>query len=121
MGWRIAKTGSGLNSLENFNISCGDTLRIISLIEQAYCARAEYFPVYEEDVNIEIVIDGERLLCGWESSCGCFVMATAKSGNVIIERIADFLSGYSSGKKAFIHSPEYPPLKISLRNCIIQK
>ncbi|MFA5659462.1 MAG: hypothetical protein WC900_09285 [Oscillospiraceae bacterium] len=115
MSWRLYKTALGCNSLENFYSSCGETLKIVALLEKTFDAKAEYFPVADDELFIDFIIDHEKFIAGWDSFCGCFIMSDSPKGNTVINRLAELLSGYNAGKSVSGLSCEYPPLDFSIK------
>lgn len=112
MCWRIFKTAAGFNSLENFFLPCKSILKIVSFLEAACGAKAEHFPLNDEMIVIELLIEGERLTAGWDELCGCFFMSDTEKGDFILHQLHDCLNELEENESNIIYSKEYPPIDI---------
>lgn len=92
--WKIVKTVNGRKSCDNFELGSSDILSVLSVIEKYYeIDYADNGALGQNVAAFDFHIDGKCMTIGWDNWSGIFIMSHDPSGDIMVEKIYEFLKG----------------------------
>lgn len=90
--WKITNIANGRKSCDNFDLESCDIPKVLSLLENKFeISYDNNGGIGFSLVGLDLQINGERVTIGWDNWSGIFVMSKESAGDVVIEKIYEFL------------------------------
>ena len=92
--WTIVEIANGRKSCENSDLQSSDIFPTLSFLEKNFAiSYDENAGIGLNTVGFDFRINGERVTIGWDNWSGIFIMSSEPSGDVVIEKIYEFIKG----------------------------
>lgn len=90
--WRMVETANGRKSCDNSDLESSDIFPTLSMLEENFAISYDgNAGIGLSLVGFDLQINGERVTMGWDNWSGIFIMSSEPSGDVVIEKIYEFL------------------------------
>ena len=92
--WKIIEIANGRKSCDNSDLESSDIFPALSILEKDFViSYDENASVDLNSVGFDLRINKEPVTMGWDNWSGIFIMSIEPSGDVVIEKIWEFLKG----------------------------
>lgn len=90
--WKIFQIANGRKSCDNFDLESSDMFKVLSALEEHFEISYSNKAVFESSMSaIDLRINEQEVTIGWDNWSGIYIMARKPAGDIVVERIYEFL------------------------------